>query len=495
MALLATVAAASAIVFALVRTSIIDDAYITLSYARNVAFHLHWGLNPQQTSNTATSPLNVLILALLTAALRQPMFAMAALFVAVNVVLAYALLRVTRPLRLPPWSAGLGCAIVLVNPLLDSAVGLETALAAALLALLLMAAVEVRRLEFGLYAGLLLLTRIDLAIFVVVLFIGAGRRLWRELWAVLLVWVAVALPWFLWSWVALGSAMPDTLLVKTLGTRWGHYQFGNGPLLYLQAYPTATILSFLPAVLGLTSLLIWTVTLVRKKARPGASAIVALGLGGVLYYIAFSHVGVAPYHWYYGPPLISLSIVFACSVGALAGERHRLGCSRRETRDMASGLLSVVAAGLALCGGAGYLVSHGVPWQQAAITTNWATPAQYRAIGFQLRRLGGRHGLEAPAEIGSLAYYCQCDILNSFSDRGQTLPLIEQSSRQSGSIVRWLIDLNYQFLDKNSPPVGADFVLIYTKLRPVGGTYWPVTSSWSGPGDPRSGFYRVAPLR
>ncbi|TMM10130.1 MAG: hypothetical protein E6G01_18680, partial [Actinobacteria bacterium] len=123
MALLAAVTAASVVVFALVRTSIIDDAYITLSYARNVAFHLHWGLNPQQTSNTATSPLNVLILALLISALRHPMLAMAASFVAGNVVLAYALLRVTRQLRLPPWSAALGCGLVLLNPLLDSAVG------------------------------------------------------------------------------------------------------------------------------------------------------------------------------------------------------------------------------------------------------------------------------------------------------------------------------------------------------------------------------------
>ena len=287
--------------------------------------------------------------------------------------------------------------------------------------------------------------------------------------------------------------MPDTLLLKTLGSRWGQYQFGNGPLLYLHTYPAATILSFLPGVLGLMSLLILMVTLARRRARPGTSTIVMLGLGGGLYYIAFSHVGVAPYHWYYGPPLISLAIVFACSVGALASERDPLGGSRRALRDRAYGLVAVAAAVLAVCGEAGYVVSHGLPWQQAAITTNWATPAQYRTIGLQLRNLVGSHGLEGPAEIGSLAYYCQCDILNSFSDRGQMLPLIDESRQESGSITRWLIDLNYHFLDKTSKPARADLAIRYSKLRPVEGTYWHVTSSWSGPGDPRSGFYLVAP--
>ena len=55
-----------AIVMFIANRGLIDDAYITLSYARNVAEHLHWGMIPTEESNTATSPLNVILLAVAT---------------------------------------------------------------------------------------------------------------------------------------------------------------------------------------------------------------------------------------------------------------------------------------------------------------------------------------------------------------------------------------------------------------------------------------------
>ena len=60
----AAVAVVSAVVWLGVRGSLIDDSYITLGYARNLAEHFHWGLVGAETANSATSPLNVLLLAL-----------------------------------------------------------------------------------------------------------------------------------------------------------------------------------------------------------------------------------------------------------------------------------------------------------------------------------------------------------------------------------------------------------------------------------------------
>jgi hypothetical protein len=100
------VAAVATGVFLIVRTGIVDDAYITLDYARNLAFHLHWGLVAGQTANTATYPLDVLVQGLLTAILRRPVLALGVLFVLSNMVVALALLRVTRALRLPGWASG-----------------------------------------------------------------------------------------------------------------------------------------------------------------------------------------------------------------------------------------------------------------------------------------------------------------------------------------------------------------------------------------------------
>ena len=39
------------------RNALIDDAFITLQYASNLRHHACWGFLPNETANTATSPL------------------------------------------------------------------------------------------------------------------------------------------------------------------------------------------------------------------------------------------------------------------------------------------------------------------------------------------------------------------------------------------------------------------------------------------------------
>ncbi|MFD0637274.1 hypothetical protein ACFQ9X_42600 [Catenulispora yoronensis] len=62
----------SALVFLACHRALIDDSYITLGFVRNVALHGHWGLISSRVSNTATSPLNVLVLAAVTVVVRSP---------------------------------------------------------------------------------------------------------------------------------------------------------------------------------------------------------------------------------------------------------------------------------------------------------------------------------------------------------------------------------------------------------------------------------------
>jgi hypothetical protein len=49
--------------------------------------------------------------------------------------------------------------------------------------------------------------------------------------------------------------------------------------------------------------------------------------------------------------------------------------------------------------------------------TDWATAAQYERMGTQLHGLLGGASVRSPGEIGTLAYYCRCDIRDCFSDR------------------------------------------------------------------------------
>ncbi|MGW4587981.1 hypothetical protein ACWEKJ_11700 [Amycolatopsis thermoflava] len=463
-ALLAVVSAAT---FWLVHSSIIDDSYITLSYARNLGLHGHWGLIAEQTSNTATSPLNVLILGALTAVLRHPVWALGVLFVLANVVLGTALRRVTRVLSLPAWGAVAAWLVVLLNPLLLSAVGLEVTLTAAVLALLLMAAVEARAAAFGVCAGLAVLTRLDLAIIVVVLFVGS-RSLWRSWWKAAAAAVMVAGPWFVFSWLVLGSFVPDTLLIKTQQRSWGGYQFGEGPLLLLRFYPAAIVLAFLPAVLGVLALAVWA----RRRAQLALPA--ALGLAGILHYLAYTLLGVPPYHWYYAPSLICLSLFAALAVSALA-------------RGLA------LPVGLLVVCQLGFVLQHGLPWQRAAVTTNWASPAQYATAGREIKALVGDEPVRLEGEIGAIAYFCECTVLDQFSDRTQLISAIDTVTAQAGPVKRWLLRLNYHFLDRTPAPLTPHYILRDVATPPAGAPAWPATSPWHGPGAPPDGYYALLP--
>lgn len=490
----AAVAVVATGVFMIVRTGIVDDAYISLSYARNLAFHLHWGLTPGRTANTATSPLNVLALGLFTAVLRRPVLALGVLFVLSNVAVAYALLRVTWTLRLPIWSALLGCSLVLFNPLLDSAVGLEIALSAGVMALLLMAAVEARPALFGLFAGLLVLTRIDLVIFAGVLFMGYRglRGAWRQ---ILLIAGAVSLPWFIWSWILLGSIVPDTLLIKAAqAANQRPYAFAKSPLDMYHGFPMMTVLSFLPAVLGIVALLAWAGVFLRGRFWPsvglipdqvnGFKPVVLLGAGGVLHYLAYSVLNAPLFHWYHSWSIISLTYLFALSVGALIVLRDSTSGDTFSWARHRPALAAVgMAAALIVAVQVGYNVWHGLPWTQAPYNGNAATPAEYAAVGRGIQSLVGDHPVRSPGEIGTIAYFCDCEVLDEFSDRGMVLSLLDQQRQHQSPLSRFLLDMNFYFLSKDLQPTPVDYAIVYTKQRPVNGHYWPTTGpSWIGNG-------------
>jgi hypothetical protein len=102
-----------------------------------------------------------------------------------------------------------------------------------------------------------------LVIVVMVVFV-LTRHPWRKRWwGAPVAAIGITAPWYVWSWFKLGSAVPITLFIKKGQRTWpalGHnYGFGTGPELYLKVFPAATVLSFLPAVLGVLAALIWLV--------------------------------------------------------------------------------------------------------------------------------------------------------------------------------------------------------------------------------------------
>lgn len=129
LAVFAAVAATAAALFWLVHDALIDDSYITLGYARGLALRGERGMIPGEVANSATSPGNVLLLAAGTLVLRSAVWSLGAVFIAAAVVLAQGCRRQRRA-RLDGLA---GTALVVLNPLLLSTVGLEMPVAAAVL--------------------------------------------------------------------------------------------------------------------------------------------------------------------------------------------------------------------------------------------------------------------------------------------------------------------------------------------------------------------------
>jgi hypothetical protein len=473
------------LIFLLVRTSLIDDAYITLAYAQNLALDLHWGLIPQETANTATSPLNVALLGGITALTRlsgdaHPVIALGALSVAAAMVMAGGWIRVLRALQLPLAVGAIGVLLVLGNPFLVSSIGLEVLLIPALLIVLLAMALEERPGWFGVVAGLTVLCRLDLIVIVLVMAAAtpAVRRSWlRAAGAAIL----VAAPWFVFSWIALGSAVPDTLVIKTSQQElFSIWTYLIGPVLYGTRHWNVVALAFVPALLGLFMLVAWFLARasIRWEAErfPRIGPAAALGAGGVAYFLVLMLLDVPPYHWYYVPPMTSLAMFLVIAIGVWLKEA-------RGSPRLRSVVPRTVLVVTALLGVAGLVreVTQGVPWRTPIISTNFAPAAEYARIGVELRERIGTAPVAFHGEIGTIAYFCRCTLLEQFSDRGLLMPLIDQRIDGAGPLTRPLWRLNYLWLDRDQKPRPHRYTLRHAFGPGSGPNVWQYSSPWSGP--------------
>ncbi len=420
-------------VFYMMHRALVDDAYITLVQVRTLAEHGQWGLIPGHQSNTATSPLNVLVLAAVTLVVRDPVVATGVVYVATSVGLAWALTDLGRSTGTGLRLAVVGTPLLLLNPLLASTMGLETNLAVTLVMSLTAAAARGSVRGFGLLGGALLLTRLDLVVVVGVLAVATPavrRRLGAAAgWATL-----VCLPWFMFSWVVLGSVVPDTLLIKQ-DAHWGNLATALFTR-YDHPYKLAVVGATTAAAIGLVALAAWPWWR-RWREVPASGAVAATGLAGIAYMLTFKVLGVPPFFWYYGVPLACLSVCAATLACALP--------LRWSTRWARLAGFAVAAAGLSPMLLSWTLDAGHVPLAGALVRGNWALPGQYARIGERLPHLVGNLPVHSPGEIGDLLYHCNCTMVDKFSDRALLAPAIEQ--RQDSS---WLYRLNYLWLDPST---------------------------------------------
>lgn len=314
-------------------------------------------------------------------------------------------------------------------------------------------------MAYGVVSGLAVLTRPDLLIFVLVgamLFSGVRAGLLRAVGAA----GVVAGPWHLFSWFALGSAVPDTLLIKTGQGTWASFAYGNGWQLYLDVAPAAAVTAFLPVVAGLVALLCLAIV---GRQHPVLPAVSVAGVGAAGHYAAYALLSPPPYHWYYAPLVSGMTICLVLVVGAAI----------RRGRAFAS-VAGAVAVALALP--MVWLdVSVGPLWERAPLSSNWASNAQYEAIATDLREIVGPAGVYGPGEIGALAYYCRCTVVDQFSDRGIMVDEIAAREARSGPVTRALLTANYTHLDRTQTPLSVGYRLVFEAGQVAqGDRQWPV---------------------
>jgi hypothetical protein len=470
--------AAGLLAFLLVRRSLIDDAYITLCYARNLAFHGQWALVAGHTSNSATSPLNVLLLALAALVTRHPVLGLGLVFSGTCAALTAALDGLFGRLGLRRGGAVCTALLLIADPLLLSTVGMEVTLVLLISVLLLRAALAGRPVLAGLLVAAMVLTRPDGVVIalVLVLAVPAVRRR-----AALVAGVAVlaALPWYLFSWLVLGALLPDSLVIKMAEKGWNGAVFGNGLYVYYQRSPVAILISLAAAVLGL----LWTLPALARRgvAGPWRRPLLALTLAAAAHFGALALAAPEPFHWYYGPSVGLATVVF----GGLCS-RPLAGAPRAE---LAAGLLCVLAAAIA------FDAAWGLPWRIAPISTNRATSAEYTGIGLRLPHDLRGAAVRSPGEVGELAYFCDCDIVDAFSDRGEFMAELTAWDRSGGTLRHDFVALDYLFADRKQPPQPPAYALDVVPQPAPGLPNWTVGTPWTGYSMFGQWYIELAPLR
>jgi hypothetical protein len=317
----------------------------------------------------------------------------------------------------------------------------------------------------GVLCAAMILTHPDAVVIslVLVLAIPAVRRRWALVGAVA---VLAALPWYLFSWIGLGAVLPDSLIIKMIGHSWHGNVFGNGLYLYFKRWPAAITISLAAAVLGLC----WAVpALARRDApAPWRRPLLALGLAAVAHFATLALAAPAPFHWYYGPSVGLATVMF----GGL--------CSRPLAAPIRAGLsaalLCCFAAGLA------FDLAWGMPWRAAPVSTNWATSAEYMKIGEQLGPDLKGAAVRSPGEVGELAYFCNCDIVDAFADRGRFMVKLANLERRGGALRHLFVRFDYLFADRHQRPQRAPYDLnVVVQSRP-GVPHWIIGTPWTEAG-------------
>jgi len=430
------------------KNTIIDDAFITFNYSKSLKENLIWGFYGDIISNTATSPLNVILTAI-SGFFTSDMLEASILLTTLELTfVSFISIKIMKELYGNPMVGIVIPILVIVNPLIISTLGLESILYIALMLISIYILLKDRIFILGTILGFLFLTRADgILFFLFVFFIPKGFSLNKKVSkkniivssylkdtfiskeAIKLIsgYAIVTVPWLLFSWISLGSLIPETIFIK-LTQRWDDgFQFFNGIVLYLIKYPILSVFSILPLV-SYVVLLIF-----NKKTISFLELILLIFM--LLYFVSYSILAVPPYHWYY-VPLIFSSILLCSLLVARVIVNHNF---------MIGLCIITIFVVLHSIGILNYFKqdNFNLP-QEAPIHTNWATQQQYKLIAYWLNNYVEKgSNIEFQGEIGTISYYSKAHLLDYFSAGKISTNKIIQILKNKGGLISILTGLNF----------------------------------------------------
>jgi hypothetical protein len=398
---------ASGLLFAAFANAGYDDPFITYRYARNLANGQGFVYNPGERTLSTTTPLFTLLLALL-ASLPVDLPVMAILIGTISLALGSLFLwDMSRTWQTP----AVGWAGLLLYPTftrLVSTLGSETPLYMAF-CLGAFASYARRRYNWAAaFCALAVLTRPDGILIPAVLAAGYLWERRRSLvanlraallglpWRALTVFVGLLAPWVAFAWLYFGSPLPATLAAKqsqgTMGILQGFVEGFATILINHARFPHYWIEAAL-AVLGI----LW----LFRRERPWA----LLLAWTVVYFTAYSVLGVSRYFWYYAPLVPGFIILIGLGLEAI----RNLGLPSTALVEMQSAIrpvnLPILALlGLLVLGQASDLIrSSQHPDERLAL---------YRMTGAWLRANTPPGSSLGTLEVGILGYYSERQMID-----------------------------------------------------------------------------------
>ena len=355
-----------------------DDAMIVLRYAHHLLCGEGWVYNPGEAVNATTSPLHVMLTALLGALCGDLQLALPLAFALPLAACVVTVYRVTRPYgRRAAWFAGLLAAFA---PRLHTTIGMETSLVLATTLGACVASARGRHALAGALCGFAVLARPDAALLAVLLAWCAGRTGRSAVLRFAVAAAAVAGPWFAYATVTFGSPVPSTLAIK-LAQR---DLFGGGPIFLRGAWGELRLLGGAWGVLGVavaaSLFAVAGVVLCLRARRHRAVALFVVFAS--LQFGCYAFADMPPYHWYYGPAFFALALVAGCAVAEVLAK----GRAAEQAGAVVSAALLVIVA-------------------MPELARPESTRDHYRVLGLWLREHTRSDASVALGDIGIAGYH------------------------------------------------------------------------------------------